>query len=235
MLARIGEASAAAIPELLALPPDTPSLMALGRIGPSAADAVPRLRQWLGHGRPAVEIAAAAALWRVTANPGMVLPTLTRHLASDGESAVTAAAAALAELGPAAASAAPRLRELLEAAHPSAWLRLRVAGALWRSTGEAGSTLPVLSAAWAENPRTRVDVAGYLAEMGQAAATVAPMVRAELQRRRRHTARDSGGSSDQVPVDLALLRACNHALTALASWVEPQLLHEPGNAASGST
>jgi len=214
-LGRIGQAAAAAVPQLLALPPDAAVLTALGRIGPGAADAMPAMRHLLGHGKPAIEIAAAAAVWRVSADLGPVLPVLARHLDSGNGSDMTAAAQALAELGPAAASTAPKLQELLGSTPATAWLRLRAAGALWRSTGEVNITLPVLSAIWSENPHTRVHVAGYLAEMGPAAGTAAPMLRAELERRRRHTARQDGWSSDQVPADLALLRACDLALAAV--------------------
>jgi hypothetical protein len=121
----------------------------------------------------------------------------------------------IAELGPAAASTAPALQRLLDAADV-AWLRVAAAGALWRTTGDVSRTLPALTAAWSENPYTRTDVANYLAEMGEAAATAAPLLLAELERRRRHTAREHGWSSDQVSADLALLRACNRALAATA-------------------
>lgn len=216
-LSRIGEAAVAAVPQLLTLPPDTSVLIALGRIGPGAAEAVPVLRQLLGRGEPAIEIAAATALWRVTADPRAVLPVLTRHLDSGGRS-VTGAAEALAELGPAAANTAPRLRELLGATPPgNTWPRLRAAGALRRAAGEVSSTLPVLLEAWSENPHTRVDVAGYLAEMGPAAITAAPLLRAEMERRRRHRASEYTWSSSDLPADLALLRACDLALAALAS------------------
>jgi hypothetical protein len=213
-LSRIGPA-AVALPHLLALPPGRPVLRALGELGPGAADALPALRQMLDHGQPDIEIAAAAALWRITADPTQVLPVQVRHLDSAESSDRMAAARALAELGPAAASAAPALQRLLDAAD-AAWLRLAAAGALWRTTGEVSRTLPTLTAAWSENPHTRTVVADYLAEMGEAAATAAPLLHAELERRRRHTAREHGWSSDQVRSDLALLRACNRALAATA-------------------
>ena len=213
-LSRIGPV-AEAVPHLLALPPGRPVLMALGQIGPRAADALPALRQLLDHSQPDIEIAAAAALWRITADPGPVLPVLARHLDGARRFDIVAAAKVLAELGPAAASTAPALQRLLDPAS-DAWLRLAAAGALWRTTGEVNRTLPALTAAWSENPHTRADVANHLAEMGEAAATAAPLLRAELAQRRRHTAREHGWSSNQVPADLALLRACELALMATA-------------------
>jgi hypothetical protein len=77
------------------------------------------------------------------------------------------------------------------------------------------STLPVMLAAWSENPHTRLDIVGCLAEMGPAASTAVPMLQAELAGRRRHRADKTGFRSD-VPADLALLRACDLALAALA-------------------
>jgi hypothetical protein len=50
--------------------------------------------------------------------------------------------------------------------------------------------------------------------MGPAAGPAVPLIREELGSRRRHTARDHGWSSNQVPSDLALLRACAAVLAS---------------------
>lgn len=213
-LGRIGEAAAAAVPELLALPPEPVVLTTLGRIGPDAAAARAELRRLLSHGKPAIEIAAASALWRVDPDPGPILPVLASHLDGDGPD-VIAAAGAVAEVGRAAGTMAPRLRELVSGGGGSAWLRLRAALALWRVTGDADTALAVLPAVWSENPFTREHIARGIAEMGPPARAVAPLLREELGRRRRHTAREHGWSSDQVRADLELLRACDAALAAL--------------------
>jgi len=214
-LGRIGEAAAAAVPELVALPPEPVVLTTLGRIGPSAAAAMPAVRRLLDHGKAAIEIAAASALWSVGADAGHVLPGLARHLDGDGSDAA-AAAEVVAELGPAAAAMAPRLRDLLLGTGRSAWLRLRAAEALWRVTGDADIALAVLAKVWSENPHTREHVARRIAEMGSAARAAAPLLHEELGRRRRHTASEHGWSSDQVRADLALLRACDAALAAVS-------------------
>jgi hypothetical protein len=77
-------------------------------------------------------------------------------------------------------------------------------------------TLPTLTAIWPQNPHTHVLIATYIAEMGVAASPAAPLLRDELAQRRRHSARDHGSSTDQIPADLALLRACDTALAAIS-------------------
>jgi hypothetical protein len=213
-LGGIGEAAAAAVPELLALAPEPLVLTTLGRIGPGARDALPALRRLLDAGQPAVEIAAAAALWRVEGDPGPILPTLARHLAGYRRGGAAAAEAA-GELGPAGAALVPGLRAALGDPGPGVWLRLAAAAALWRVIGDAEAALPALAWAWSENAHARVQVARCIAEMGPAGRATAPLLREELGRRRRHNASDNGWSSDQVRADLALLRACAGALAAL--------------------
>jgi hypothetical protein len=215
-LGRIGAAAAAAVPELLALLPAPAVLAALGRIGPAAADAIPAMAQLLDHAEPAIQIAATAALADAGADPGPLVPVLARHLDSSHGHDVTAAAEALAGLGPAAATTAPKLRELLGYPRANIWLRLRAAAALWRAGGEVNLTLPALTAIWPQNPYTRVHIATYIAEMGAAASPAAPLLRDELAQRRRHSARDHGSSTGQIPADLALLRACDTALAAIS-------------------
>jgi hypothetical protein len=215
-LGRIGAAAAPAVPELLALLPDPAILAALGRIGAAAADAIPAMTPLLDHAEPAIQIAAASALREAGAHPGPLVPVLARHLDSGHEHDAAAAAEALARLGPAATTTAPKLQELLGYTRANAWLRLRAAAALWRATGDVNLTLPTLTAIWDENPYTRVHIANYIAEMGPAASPAAPLLRHELGQPRRHTARDHGRSSNQIPADRALLRACHTALAAIS-------------------
>jgi hypothetical protein len=214
-LGNLGDAAAPALPELLALLPDTGVLRTLGRIGPAAARAVTVLRPLLEHADRSVAVQAASALWRIEGDPAPVLPVLARSLDSDGWES-TAAIAGIAALGPAGASQAARLRTLLGGPDQHGWTRLRVAEALWRTTGDTGTALPLLTAVWTENPATRTDVVRCLKEMGAAAVTAVPLLREELGRARRHSARDHGWSSDQVRADEALLRLCAEALTAMA-------------------
>jgi hypothetical protein len=65
---------------------------------------------------------------------------------------------------------------------------------------------------WTQNAYTRTTIAKCLAEMGPAAAPAERLIHEELGRRRRHTAREGGWSSDQVTSDLALLHACRTVL-----------------------
>ncbi|WP_173071000.1 PBS lyase [Phytohabitans houttuyneae] len=211
-LGRIGPAAAPALPDLLSRLPEQAALVAVGRLGPAAADAAPDLRRLLDHRDAATEIAAASALWQVTGDPDAVLPTLTRHLAAGGR--VAAAAEAVAALGPAAEVLAPRLRKLAKARDANGWTSLHAAWALWRATGDADVAVPALTAAWTANVYVREPAARHLAEMGPAAAPAVPLIRAEVARRRRHTASDNGWSSDQVRSDEALLRACAAVLSA---------------------
>jgi hypothetical protein len=207
-LGQIGEAAAPAVPYLIRRLPEDASLLALGRIGPGAVEAVPAVRYLLDDGKPSTEIAAAAALWRITGDPEPSLTVLVRHLDGDAH-AIRGAAEALADIGPAARLAVPTLRELTSA---ELWTRLGLARALWRVAGDSAAAIATLLPLWTENAYTRTTIAKCLAEMGPAAAPAVPLIREEIGRRRRHTAGDHGGSSGQVPSDLALLEACQTVL-----------------------
>ncbi|WMX45065.1 hypothetical protein RGF97_09650 [Streptomyces roseicoloratus] len=157
---------------------------------------------------------AARATWALDGSPDEALDALDRWLrpgTSGGE--WCAAALALGAIGPAAARSAPALRAGLGAR--DLWVRVRSAAALWRITGDAAETLPVLLAAWEENRHTRVAVAECLAEMGPAASDAEPAIRAELARRRRHNAREDGAGSHDVHDDEKLLTLCRAALTQM--------------------
>jgi hypothetical protein len=216
-LGGIGAAAVPALPELLELLPDTGVLRTLGQMGPAAAGAITALRPLLDHADRSIAVRAASELWRIEGAPAPVLPVFARSLDSDQwDSSAAVAAQGIAALGPAGASQAPRLRTLLGRPDPYGWTRLRVAEALWRTSGDTDTTLPLLMAVWTTNPATRVDVGRCLTEMGAAAEAAVPLVRGELGRARRHSARDPGWSSDQVRADEALLRVCAEALTAIA-------------------
>jgi hypothetical protein len=211
-LGRIGEASGIAVPDLVPMLPEQVVLVALRLIGPAAVDAVPAVRYLLDDGKPETEIAAASTLFKITGDPEASLPVLVRHLDGDAHQ-IRSAAEAIAEIGPAASSAVPKLQELAHGGRAEQWTNLEVARALWRTAGDSATAVPLLTALWKDNPYTRRTIAKCLAEMGQAAAPAVPLIREELGNRRRHTARDHGWSSDQVPSDLELLRACETVLT----------------------
>jgi HEAT repeat protein len=91
----------------------------LTRIGPPAKSAVPHLIRALRADRPEVRFESALAIAAI--DPGeasRVVPALVEGLDRAGLSAPTRAAAALANLGPAARPALPRLLPLLEDKEP---------------------------------------------------------------------------------------------------------------------
>ncbi|MFI6354659.1 HEAT repeat domain-containing protein [Streptomyces sp. NPDC050743] len=110
------------------------------------------------HVRPA----AVAALWAVGGDPAEVMPLLL-GLLDDG--IVSEAADVLGEIGPPAAAALPRLRELLTDDYE--WVRVHSAAALWEIGGEAEApaVLDTLLQAWAQNPSTANHVVTCLDRM----------------------------------------------------------------------
>lgn len=195
------------------------ALRTLTAFGPAALDAGPEVRALLRSPSASVAAAAARALWAIAGDSAAVLPVLGELLTADGPDARRSAAAALGFIGPRAATAAPALRLLL--ASPERWLRMDAAVALWRVTGEAHEALPVLRAAWEENRYGRVEVAECLAEMGRAAADMAPLLRAELSRPRRHNVLDGGSGSHDIEQDERLLALCRRALSAQSGASRP--------------
>ncbi|MGW1119112.1 hypothetical protein ACWD5B_18705 [Streptomyces tanashiensis] len=190
------------------------ALRTLAAFGPAAREAVPDMRRLLAAESAAVATTAARALWGSEGDRGDVLPALERWLRPGTTDADWCAAAqALGEIGPAAAAAAPALRPGLVSR--DLWVRVRSAAALWRVTGEASASLPVLLAAWEENRHARADIAECLAEMGPAAAEAQLVVLTELTRRRRHNAREGGSGSHDIHHDEKLLTLCRAALARM--------------------
>ncbi|KUM74329.1 hypothetical protein [Streptomyces griseorubiginosus] len=175
--------------------------------GAHAPEVIPVLRQLL-----ATEYAAVAAgpLWSVEGDASAVLPVLTAELA-EGRPRRRAAAGALARLGPAAAPALAELRRTVRA--DDLWERVAAACAVWRISGDADLSAPVLRAAWTQNPYTRRTITSCLAALGPAGAPLHDLVRAEVTARRRHLAVPGGGRGSQdVLDDERLMRACGEVL-----------------------
>ncbi|MEU0005865.1 HEAT repeat domain-containing protein [Streptomyces sp. NPDC006314] len=156
-------------------------------------------------------VTAAGALWSADRDAAAVLPLLVRELREGAPASRHLAARQLGRLGPAARAALPELRRTVRSGPVRE--RTSAAYALWRIGADPDPVLPVLRTAWAESPRARGPIAGYLARMGPAAAPLRDLVVAELAAPRRHTARESGyGGPHDVPEDEALLRACREVL-----------------------
>ncbi|MFG1998757.1 hypothetical protein ACGFNU_06375 [Spirillospora sp. NPDC048911] len=214
VLGTLGPLAAPAVPELMDMlrrdPGADPAIRALGRIGPEAAPAVPMLRELLANERPQTK--AAQALWEIEGDPDQVLPTLRRCLTEvDGQE--RNAAVALAAMGVDGAPAADSLRGLLDDGTQQ-WIRLDAAVALWRTTGDAETALPVLLGLWNENAYARSHIARTAGEMGAAAQAALPVLRRELATARRHNHDINGGHS--IHDDELLLRECTTALARIA-------------------
>ncbi|MGW2962625.1 HEAT repeat domain-containing protein [Streptomyces sp. NPDC001220] len=211
----------AAVPEVLRLLRGAPdglgarealagqAVRALDALGTAARAATPVLRGLLDTGHAAL---AAGALWAAEGDAGAVLPVLLRELTHGHGRSTRTAAEQLGRLGAAARDALPALRVL--AASGRVWERTAAAQAWWRIDGDPDPVLPVLRAAWAENPYARGAIAECLAEMGPAGAPLRDLLTAELATGRRHTARPGGYGSHDIARDERLLANCR---TALAS------------------
>ncbi|MFE7273487.1 HEAT repeat domain-containing protein [Streptomyces sp. NPDC057623] len=190
---------------------------ALTRYGPAAAEAGPRLREFVATASVPLEIRleAAGALSAVGGGGAPLLPLVRQGLESDQWLVLSPALRALTALGPAAAPLAARLRELLTARDAP----MDVIVALWKSTRDVDEVLPMLLDKWTAFPGTRPAVIACLIEMGPAAAPALPLIRAELSSPRRHgnDRRDNGSSRvntrHDVAADERLLKDCRRLLT----------------------
>nr|WBO76358.1 HEAT repeat domain-containing protein [Streptomyces sp. SBE_14.2] len=184
------------------------ALLALGAWGARARDAVPVLRGLLDT---EFGVAAAAALWAVEADPASVLPVLLHELADQDSPRWVTATDTLGRMGAAASPALPVLRRAAGAA-ATAQARTAAAVALWRIGGETAAVVPVLRAAWQEQPRLRRTIAGCLLAMGPAGSELRDLVERELAAPRRHTDQEHSYSSHDIAHDEELLRMCGEVL-----------------------
>ncbi|MGW1563965.1 HEAT repeat domain-containing protein [Streptomyces sp. NPDC002144] len=156
------------------------ALKALGTFGPAASDAQETIRSLTTHTDAHVQPAAVAALWAVDGDPAEVMPLLLELLDDPITFRISEAADVLAEIGPPASAALPRLRRHLK--HGYEWVRVPCAAALWEIGGqaEAPAALDVLLQAVANNPATANAVVACLDRMGALAAPAVPLLRAQL-------------------------------------------------------
>jgi HEAT repeat protein len=121
ILGDIGPEAVEAVPALIARLADPDQYIpwnaaaSLGRIGPAAQAAVPGLVALRdGFPSPRGRVAAALALWHISGNASLALPTLIAALSSEEIHARRDAAEALGELGVAARGAVPELVRTLQ-------------------------------------------------------------------------------------------------------------------------
>ncbi|MFJ9909093.1 HEAT repeat domain-containing protein [Streptomyces sp. NPDC101152] len=156
------------------------ALKALRAFGPAASDAQEAIRALTTHTDAHVRPAAVAALWALGGDPAEVMPLLLNLLDDPITFRISEAADVLAEIGPPASAALPRLRGHL--GHGYEWVRVPCAAALWEIGGaaEAPAVLDVLLQAVAHNPATANTVVACLDRMGALAAPAVPLLREQL-------------------------------------------------------
>ena len=139
------------------------AIAAAAALGPAGRAALATLRQ-LGSAADAdTAVEAAGACCRIDpSTTASMVPVLTSHLAGPAR---RDALQELAVLGAGAATATAHVAELLRADH--FWTRVDAAPAYWAISADATPAVPVLAAAWHDDPDSRRATA-------RAAATWAP-------------------------------------------------------------
>ncbi|MER6631079.1 HEAT repeat domain-containing protein [Streptomyces sp. NPDC000987] len=185
------------------------ALKALGVFGPAAAGAQETIRSLTTATDAHVRPAAVAALWAVGGDLAEVMPLLLVLLDDPITFRINDAADLLGEIGPPAAAALPRLRNLLT--HDYEWVRVHSAAALWKIGGqaEAPAVLDALLQAMAQNSATADHVVACLDRMGSLAAPALPLLREQLAQPRR------GGRFQSIEHDEALQRVGRTLVTRL--------------------
>lgn len=192
------------------------ALRVLASIGPAAVEAYDVAAGLTASEANSGEIALRAieACWSLRGDADALLPLLeTRLREAAGTHVEDTAAKVAAAIGPRAAPLADHLRTLMAAA-TNLWTRVNHAIALTRVAGPQAfpSVHAVLHAAWQENPHTRVRIAECVRDLGTAAESFHPTLRAELASPRRHNVTTLVVDSISVPEDERLLKLCAQAL-----------------------
>ncbi|MGX1808364.1 HEAT repeat domain-containing protein [Nocardia sp. NPDC055321] len=164
------------------------ALSALSTLGPAAAPALPAVHALLEHSENHTRTAALTTLWAISRDHEPVLAPLRSILDDPANGDLSALTDLLADLGPAAAAAVPRLRAHLSDGNDwFGWNRVRSATALWHIAGEpeAPAVLDALLHGWKANEATAGHVLRTLHAMGSHAAPALPLLHAELAETRR--------------------------------------------------
>ncbi|MFF2520598.1 HEAT repeat domain-containing protein [Streptomyces liangshanensis] len=182
------------------------ALDALASFGSAATCALDVVRP-LGEAEDVdLRVAAVAALWELEGDVESVVPRLHDLLDSYRHDK---AAEVLGRIGPAAAPALPRLRQMLTAGYE--WTRVHAATALWDIGGvaEGPDVFRILLDAWEENDATANHVLACLDRMGEIARPALPRIRTELSLARH------GGRFRSIACDEELRSTCLAVLARL--------------------
>lgn len=201
-----------------------PVLKALASFGTRAASALDVVRPLTDAENVSLRTAAAGAVWELERRSENIVPLLERLLDDHRNfDAIDLAG----RIGPPAAAALPRLRQILKqqveqnarneqndsAVLNDSWTLVHAASALWDTGGddEADVVVPALLNAWRDNDSTACDVVACLNRMGPAARPAQPRIEAAMAQPRRGG--DSWGWG--VTRDLEFQRTCRAILTRL--------------------
>lgn len=181
----LGEEGAPAVPALVVAlkdaqrsgEPTTPFILALGKIGAPAREALVPFQELLRQ-RPEYRVQAALAVsWWLISGDGLTSVSILSPMLQQGdENEKLTAAACFAQIGTAASMGAPALSQALQ--DRSVIVRIEAARGLWSVARDARPVLGVLEAALkAPEASARRRAAQVLGEMGPAAAESAPALR----------------------------------------------------------
>ncbi|GAA2712243.1 hypothetical protein Apa02nite_086650 [Actinoplanes palleronii] len=198
-----------AIDHLNQEPIDVVTLGLLARAGRTATGRIPGIRAALTVGEPAVELAAAHAIWLVAGDTDAAAEVFDRHFderASTPEDAV-AAIDGLGRLGIRAKSRARRLTRLTRRRGVDPAVVVAAADALWRVAGDREAARS-LGRVWESTPAVRPRIARLWAVTGDARYAFR-YARAELDTVLRHNAsKHHVLPAAQISEDERLLALC---------------------------
>ncbi|WP_328475461.1 hypothetical protein OHA21_19310 [Actinoplanes sp. NBC_00393] len=188
-------------------PIDVVTLGLLARAGRTAAARIPDIRKALTSAKPAVQLAAAYAIWHVAGDATAAAAVYDRFL--DNRSAATGhvvtAIDGLGELGIRVADRRRRLAARMDARSDGV-IVVAAADALWRVAGDRDAVRR-LGRVWEAAPGTRPRIARLWVETGDARYG-ARYARAEADTAIRHNASNRGLSAEEISDDERLLGLC---------------------------
>ncbi|MFC7534772.1 hypothetical protein [Actinoplanes sp. GCM10030250] len=193
-------------------PADVATLGLLARAGRSAAARIPDIRTALTSGDPAVELAAAQAIWQVAGDAEAAAAVYDRYF-DDRNTPAEYAVAAIDGLGQLGIRVSGRARRLTRrmTGRSGGDVVVAAADALWRVAGsrEAARTL---GRAWESMPLLRPRIARAWVDSGNARYG-ARYAQAELDTVVRHNVNSYGLPPGEISEDERLLELCRELVT----------------------